>query len=301
MTPRENAWRVFASEFNESSFELTSDEERAPSYMITPLGAKVNRLYFVGVLTDLENVGEPDNPLWRGRVSDPTGVFYLSSGQFQPEATKFLSQAQPPMFVSVVGKVRTYSPEEGTLYLSIRPENIREATVLERNYWVINAAESLKKRLSFMQEAIEMDDPTPENVQALGCNSKTAHGISLARGHYSDINTERYEGILVDALTYIYYDEDSELTQLAEAPSFQPESKKPESKKDEGKEDEDREEDILAIIDKLDDGEKGANWDDILVEAKKMNISEGEVDELINGLHHKGKIFEPTLGKIKIV
>ena len=48
----------------------------APSYVVTPLGAKVNRLFVIGVLTDIENVSE-NGELLRAHVSDPTGVFTL--------------------------------------------------------------------------------------------------------------------------------------------------------------------------------------------------------------------------------
>src|SRR6266705_1127868 len=48
----------------------------APSYVVTPLGAKVNRVFVVGVITDVENVGSDIQPMWRARVSDPTGTFH---------------------------------------------------------------------------------------------------------------------------------------------------------------------------------------------------------------------------------
>ena len=38
---REVAWRVFAGEYNVSSLENTSSGDRMPSYVVTPLGAKI--------------------------------------------------------------------------------------------------------------------------------------------------------------------------------------------------------------------------------------------------------------------
>ena len=46
-----------------------------------------------------------EEPMWRARVSDPTGVFYLSAGQYQPEAAIALSKIKPPTYVAVIGKV----------------------------------------------------------------------------------------------------------------------------------------------------------------------------------------------------
>ncbi|MEF8827278.1 MAG: hypothetical protein V5A27_13210, partial [Halapricum sp.] len=51
---RETAYRLFATEFEESDFSYAeSDEERAPNYVVTPTGARVNRLFAVGVLTEV--------------------------------------------------------------------------------------------------------------------------------------------------------------------------------------------------------------------------------------------------------
>jgi RPA family protein len=99
---REVAWRVFSGEYNASDLEHSTGEERSASYVVTPLGAKVNRLFLVGVLTDLENVGTDTEPLWRARISDPTGVFYVSAGQYQPEAAKALSRMKAPSFVAII-------------------------------------------------------------------------------------------------------------------------------------------------------------------------------------------------------
>jgi len=77
---RQAAWRVFASEYNDSTVELKGEGEMAPNYVVTPLGAKVNRLFVIGVLTDVENVSE-GGEFVRAHISDPTGVFTLYSGQ----------------------------------------------------------------------------------------------------------------------------------------------------------------------------------------------------------------------------
>ena len=87
---RQTAWRVFAGEFNDSSVEIKSEEEMTPSFVVTPLGAKVNRVFIIGVLTDVENISE-NGELIRAHISDPTGVFTLYSGQYQKEVTDVLS------------------------------------------------------------------------------------------------------------------------------------------------------------------------------------------------------------------
>ncbi|TLZ92311.1 MAG: hypothetical protein E6J98_05860, partial [Methanobacteriota archaeon] len=106
---REVAWRLFASEYNDANLETEGTGERPPSYVVTPLGAKVNRVFVVGVITDVENVGTDGQPMWRARVSDPTGTFHVYAGQYQPEAASALSKLKPPVFGAIVGKSRIYS------------------------------------------------------------------------------------------------------------------------------------------------------------------------------------------------
>jgi len=46
---------------------------------------------------------------------------------YQPEAAIFLSELQVPAYVALVGKARKYEPEDGSVYLSVRPEEINAA------------------------------------------------------------------------------------------------------------------------------------------------------------------------------
>ena len=76
MNARETAWRVFATELNSSTLEIKATEEKMPSYIVSPLGAKINRVLIAGVMTEKENVGSDEEPMWRGRVQDESGSFF---------------------------------------------------------------------------------------------------------------------------------------------------------------------------------------------------------------------------------
>ncbi len=92
---REVARRVFASEFNDSTYAFKeSDDERAPNYALLPTGDRANRVFVVGTLTETEDVGE-ESEYWRGRVVDPTGTFFVYAGQYQPEAAAALRDTEP--------------------------------------------------------------------------------------------------------------------------------------------------------------------------------------------------------------
>ena len=66
MNARETAWRLFSSELNSAVFEIKGPDEKSASYVVTQLGAMVNRVLVAGVLTEKENVGSEGEPLWRG-------------------------------------------------------------------------------------------------------------------------------------------------------------------------------------------------------------------------------------------
>src|SRR2546428_1188895 len=159
---REVAWRVFASEYSDANLEMDGGADRAPSYIVTPLGAKVNRVFVVGVITDVENVGSGIQPMWRARVSDPTGTFHIYAGQYQPEAAATLSKLKPPVFGAIVGKSRIYSPEAGTVVTSIRPERIKPVDEADRDHWNLETSRSPPERVDTTASAPDADPPTEE-------------------------------------------------------------------------------------------------------------------------------------------
>ncbi|WP_135824535.1 hypothetical protein [Halorussus ruber] len=189
---REVAWRLFAAEYDDADFDYSeSDEERAPNYVVTPTGARVNRLFVVGVLTEVEQVSDD---VLRGRVVDPTGAFVLYAGQYQPDEMAFLENATPPAFVAVTGKARTFQPEDSDrVFTSIRPESINEVDAETRDRWVVQTAEQTLSRVSTFADAIdsgETGDALRTALEANGVDAGLSSGIPLALDHYG--TTEAY-------------------------------------------------------------------------------------------------------------
>ncbi|EMA65770.1 hypothetical protein C461_13756 [Halorubrum aidingense JCM 13560] len=152
---REVARRVFASEFNDAGFTFTeSDDERAPVYLLLPTGESANRVFFVGTLTEKEDVGE-ESEYWRGRIVDPTGTFFVYAGQYQPEAASKLRDLEPPAYVAVVGKPRTYETDDGTVRVSVRPESITEVDADTRDRWVAETARRTIERVAAFDDGNE--------------------------------------------------------------------------------------------------------------------------------------------------
>ncbi|MEF8777788.1 MAG: hypothetical protein V5A36_02635 [Natronomonas sp.] len=183
---REVAYRLFAAEFDDSELSYSeSDEERAPNYVVTPTGARVNRLFAVGVLTEIEDV----NPeMVRGRVVDPTGAFVTYAGQYQPDALAFLERADPPLFLSLSGKARTYEPEDGDqIYTSVRPEAVSEVDADTRDRWIVTTAERTIERIGIVASAIESGlsgERLQSSLMEAGVDERLAEGVTLAVDHY---------------------------------------------------------------------------------------------------------------------
>jgi RPA family protein len=185
---REVAQRVFAREFNDGSETFKeSDDERAPVYLLLPTGERANRIFFVGTLTETEDVGS-DSEYWQGRVVDPTGTFYVYAGQYQPEAASALREISPPEYVAVAGKPRTFETDDGETNVAVRPESITVVDDAARDRWVVEAAERTVERIQ------SFDDDTNEYAR-------------MATERY-DLPVENYRRAAVSALESLEEDDE---------------------------------------------------------------------------------------------
>ncbi len=176
---REVAKRLFSQEFRESNLTFKDgDDQYSPQYLFTPTGAKVNRMFIVGTLTEKEDIGS-DSEYWRGRVSDPTGSFFIYAGQYQPEAAQVLAECDTPEFVAIIGKPSTYTTPEGDIRTSIRPESMYIVDGETRDLWVLDTAKATLERLK---------------------NLSTSHPDALkAKEHYKT-DTKHYASMVLKAL-----------------------------------------------------------------------------------------------------
>lgn len=298
---REVAQRVFAQEFNAGRVELKGEGEKDPSFLITPAGAKVNRLHVVGVCTECEPVGE-SGETYRARISDPTGIFTVYAGQYQPEAAQVLSELEPPCFVALTGKARTYEPEPGSVFVSVRPESISVVDEATRDAWVLQTAERTQERLAAMHRVRAQPDLDAQGLTDAGVRAAVAEGAVLSQQHYGLLDVSTYEEAVTMSLrgllpggTFETHTVQEEATPDAPMPAYQPPAKPESDGEDDAMDDE-----VLAIVQRL-EGDSGANWDDILQEVQGSvdGADDETVEESLNRLMDKGLIYEPTLGVLK--
>ena len=287
---REIAWRVFADEFNDATLEIRGSREKEPSYVITPLGAKINRVFIVGVLTDVENISE-EGELVRAHISDPTGVFTLYSGRYQPEVTKKLSEIDVPAFVALTGKSRTFEPEKGVMYVSIRPETVSEVDEKTRNLHILETCKHTLERIEAMREALQLSQPNVYDLQKLGYHKDLCDGVINAVKHYRNVDLQKYIEMVSEALNYLIPLEE-------EIPEVEKVEIK-EKEEDEKTVPDDIENMILEIIKNLENENDGAPWDMIIERCNEAGIDKDLAEEALTSLMDKGIVFEPTLGIIK--
>lgn len=158
---RSVAIRVFANELKHT--EVTLDkafgDDKAPNFVLTPTGAKCNRVLIMGTLTEKDDIGS-DTEYWRARIVDPTGNILVYAGIYNPDAMDSLAKIEPPNFVAVIGKPRVYVPEgeNARSILTLRAEYIREVSKDTVDRWSVETA---------LQTINRCEAETPERMIAI--------------------------------------------------------------------------------------------------------------------------------------
>ena len=184
---REVAYRVFAAEFEDATVSFKqSDEERAPNYVISPTGGRLNRVFSVGVFTEKAEVGGGQV---RARINDLTGTLVTYAGQYQPGPQAFLENTDPPAFLALTGKARTFEPEDGDrIYSSVRPESVNAVDAATRDRWVVRTAERTVARVGSMAAARQsglQGEQLHEALVEAGLTDSLAAGTAIAVEEYA--------------------------------------------------------------------------------------------------------------------
>lgn len=301
MNPRETAWRVFASELNNSSVEIKATEEKMPSYLVSPLGAKINRVLIAGVMTEKENIGGEDEPMWRARIQDVSGYFFINVGRYQPEASAAIADMEVPCFVAAVGRVRTYTGDNQRVYVSVRPENIVKIDEKTRNEWILETAKTTWRRLKNFKTAIGMPDAKESDLVGMGMTQAEASGLLYALDNYEQMpDSTVYLKNIQGALRLLLPDRDVDLG-FAEDLSDEPDEIDIDApiRNDGGNSYGQMEEIILNLLEELDTDGKGAPRDELERRAEAEGIGSIELEEISNTLMDKGLVYEPNLKYLK--
>jgi hypothetical protein len=300
MNARETAWRVFATELNSTTLEIKATEEKQPSYIVTPLGAKINRVLIAGVMTEKENIGSEEEPMWKARIQDVSGSFYINVGRFQPEASAAIADIEIPSFVAAVGRVRTYTTDDQRVFVSVRPEHIVPIDESVRNEWILETAKSTWKRLKDTKKVLGMGDATEQDLIKSGMSPTEAFGITYALDNYGQMpDSTLYLKTIQAALRMLLPDRDVDLGFPEDYSDEPDEIEIPENGESSGNNAAQLEDMILRLLEELDTDGKGAPREELERRAEAEGISSIELEEVSNTLMDKGLVYEPNLRYLK--
>ena len=303
---RQPAWHMLASEFRDATLNEKGSGEFDPSFVITKLGAKVNRVIVAGLLERLE-VRETANgsTLYQGQLRDPSGQHYFSVGDYASEAMRELTMALTekiesgePELILMVAKARWYQTEEGAVYTSLRPE---EACIIDgKTYanWITRACQGTIDRMNAFSASLELEPTQQAYASSDSIPANLVDGLVTSRNHYGEIDLEQYKLNVMQAL-------DIAEGKMANATTAVP-TLNLSSADEDGNETEDSsegsdlEECALSIIRQLDQGD-GGDFDAVLSNANARGFSRQDSEAMLDELSERGVIHEPRFGWFKIV
>lgn len=203
---RQSAVRIFAQEYSESSLIERGVGEYDPSFVITKLGAKVNRCLVCGGLERMERRDGDSGPFYRGQVRDPSGTHYFDVAPFQPElhpdAEELLARFETgdSILVSIVGRQKSNESEDGGIFTSIRAESFTEIDLGSYKSWLVEAADATLRRLEAYSSS-QGAELTEEGLRNAGVPNDLISGMVKSREHYSEFDTEAYRVWILKAFS----------------------------------------------------------------------------------------------------
>ena len=308
-SPRQTAIRMLAQEYSDASLTEMGTGEFDPSFVITKLGARVNRALVAGVIDRLERRDGDNGPSYSGHIRDPTGNHVFNIAPFQeemhPEAEELLARFESGdrFLMSLVGKARWFETEDGGVFTSLRVEQLAIIDKERYSRWLVEAAEATLRRMKAYEDSVELD----ANSQALingGIPADIANGMAQSRSHYPEFDLENYRVGVLQALSIAsgrssMAEAELEMSRSeSEADKMGPEVSEPNSPIEPTG-------DIsMTIINaiKSADGGQGAEYDTIILKCVQSGFSREEAEDAIEGMRDvDGTIIEPRFGFFQVL
>lgn len=301
---RQSAIRIFANEYRDASLPEEGSGEYDPSFIITKIGAKINRALVCGVIDRVERREGENGPNYSAHIRDPTGTHLFNVASFQPELHPDFEElmaryeAGDRFLLALIGKARWFETEDGGIFTSLRAE---EFSIIDKECytnWLVQTADATLRRIDAHSASLE-NDLTPAALEAAGVPSDLVDGLILARGHYGDFDPEAYQVGVLQALsiatgrTSVIEDEPEAAPTLEQAT---PESAAPKAPAEPS----DAVEAIIETIRSRDAGQ-GVDYNDIVAELVKVGHSREAAEDAIDSARDQGEVMEPRFGFFRLV
>lgn len=268
---REFAYWVYAREIRDSTvLEENHEEERSKPYIITPLGSRIRRVLITGRVTQKNS----EENMTRMTVADSSGNFYLTafSNDFGNQGKIMLDSLEPNDTVMVMGRLTSFQNED-KIYFNINPEIAVKIDEIGIKYWNLRASHLARRKIYAIRAAGKNESPSVEDLLKMGYTGEESECAIRAAKNYPGYNTADIEA----------------LASGTQAGGALPEA------------DTGHRNLILDYVRNNDEDGRGCRYEDILAAANNAQISQGEVDELLNTLGSDGEIFEVSLKRYKVI
>jgi len=311
---RQSAIRIFAQEYSDANLPLEGVGEYAPSFIITKLGAKVNRALFGGVIDRFERREGDNGPTYSGHLRDATGgVHRFQIAPFQPElhadAEELLARFESGdrFLMMMVGRARWFESDDGGIFTSFRAE---EFTTVDRSVyvnWLVEASAATLRRLDAYNSSLESENSS-DSLKSAGVPVDLIEGMILAKNHYSSFDPENYKVGVLQSLS-MALSSNSEIEQMIVSSEESVVSETSESKSQINNEDikntsnptGDVDDVILNVI-RSSSNPDGIPYDSIVLACVEAGFSRESSEDAIEDLRDiKCEIIEPRFGFFQIL
>ena len=300
---RQSAVHIFASEYGESTLSEKGSGEFDPSFVITKLGSRVNRVIVAGLLERIEGRDVSNGSvIYKGQLRDPSGVNYFSVGDYVSDTVKELTiqlseklETGEPILLMMVAKTRLYQTDEGAVYTSLRPEEMCVIDSSRYASWLAKTSDYMMIRMSNYMSSLDFD----ANIESMSKSEFSEHqqlGLVAARNHYGELDLEHYRLNVMQAL-------DIAEGKLESASKPAPQRIEPTIDEDDSAEQkgsDDIETAITDIINTLDQGD-GVDFETIIVNAEARGFQRSITEEKIEEMSDSGIVHEPAFGWFRLV
>ena len=304
MALREPAWRVTARELESSFEEERGSGDRAASYLLSPFGARMNRVLVAGELSPAEPIGRDDaSTFWRARLTDPSGAVAVTAGSFQPRAMAQLRAAREPRPCLAVGKVHLYRGRDGVAYVSVRAEAVRSVSENEERALLADAVRQTLDRLDLLERIEKSPSTTDEELVAEGIPLSWAHAAREALRRYPTVDRAAFRRELGPAVRRVAGESGPVASTSAPSPAVTvtratpPRAPPPPPSAAERAE----ESVFLDLLDEIAEVSVDgyADLKEVASRLEAQGVVADRVETVLNRLEEEGVVEEPIVGKLR--
>jgi hypothetical protein len=304
MSLREPAWRVTARELESSLEEEKGEGERPATYLLSPFGARMNRVLLAGNLSPAESIGRDESQtFWRARLSDPTGAIAVTAGTFQPRAMAQLRAASAPRPAIVVGKAHLFRGRDGVGYVSVRAEAVRSVAEAEERACLADIVRQTLDRLDLLERVEKEPNVTEESLRTEGLPRSWLRAAAESRRRYPNVDRVAFRRELENAVRRVAGESGPSRGTLptpaavtvTRAPPPPPAPPPPSAAE--------RAEESL-FLDQLDDiadvsADGYADLKEVLSRVSAQGLVAERAEAILNRLEEEGVVEEPIVGKLR--